>query len=390
MIRPICLTKFAACVNRMNEYLPYGVVRQQKHGFTAGAGLILGAALLWGTVGPAQALADVPMGPAALGGWRLLVGGAVLAALNGRHLRALLSVVRQGMVRPLLICAAATAVFQAAFLYSTAHTGAALATVVALGVAPVATGLIARSVNGEHLNRTWLIATTAAVTGCALLLSPTSSSVDAFGLLAATVSGVCYGLYTVYAKQLTNDHPGVPLPAVSALALLLGAVPLMPWMVIDSAALGQPTGLALIAWLGLASTTLAYWLFSLGITSTSAAAVGTLSLAEPFAAFVLGVFVLHEHLTASSVLGSLLMCGGLAAACLPARRTRSATATAERQPSPVVRTNAGSLSAPTPGGHPLPDVSSVEAGIVAGDVDPRPVAGELVAVPDDVVVERHL
>src|SRR5919112_2936933 len=54
----------------------------------------------------------------------------------------------------------------------------------------------------------------------------------------------------------------------------------------------------------------------------------------------------------------------------------------------VVRPAAASRSAPLLG-HPLPDVGSVDAGVVAGDVDPRPMAGELVAVPDDVVVQRH-
>ncbi|MFF7650354.1 DMT family transporter [Streptomyces sp. NPDC007983] len=304
-------------------------MRQQKYGFSGGAGLILGAALLWGTVGPAQALADTSLGPAALGAWRLLVGGAVLGALARRHLRALLPAMRQGLARPLLICAVATAVFQAAFLYSAARTGAALATVVALGAAPAATGLIARSVNGERLTRTWLVSTAAAVTGCALLLAPTGAGVDVLGLLAATVSGVCYGLYAVHAKQLTTDHPHVHLPAVSALSLLLGAVPLVPWMATDTAALAQPATLYLIAWLGLVTTALAYWLFSAGIPATSAAAVGTLSLAEPLAASFLGVFVLHEHLTTTAALGSLLIFGGLAAACLPTSRARPATTRTE-------------------------------------------------------------
>ena len=38
-------------------------------------------------------------------------------------------------------------------------------------------------------------------------------------------------------------------------------------------------------------------------------------------------------------------------------------------------------------GHPLPDVGAVEARVVAGHVDPGQVTGELVAVPDDVVVQ---
>ncbi|MFD7710230.1 DMT family transporter [Streptomyces sp. NPDC059785] len=313
-------------------------MRQQKHGFSSGAGLVLGAALLWGTVGPAQALAGTPVNPAALGGWRLLVGGVVLAAPALRHLPALLPALRRGLAGPLLVCAAATGVYQAAFLYSTARTGPAPATVVALGTAPVATGLVARVVAGERLTPTWAAATAAAVTGCALLTAPTGNGVDAIGLLAATASGVCYALYTVYAKRLATDHPEVHLPTVSALSLLLGAVPLLPWTATDSAALGQPATLGLVAWLGLATTALPYWLFSVGIASTSATVVGTLSLAEPLAASVLGVFVLHEHLTATAVMGSLLMFAGLAAACLPSPPTvpRDEQTAAPRDEQPAV------------------------------------------------------
>ncbi|WP_406171957.1 DMT family transporter [Streptomyces canus] len=212
---------------------------------------------------------------------------------------------------------------------------------------------------GERLTRTWLISTVAAVTGCALLMAPTGTGVDALGLLAATASGVCYDLYTVYAKQLATDHPGVHLPTVSALSLLLGAVRLVPWMAADTATLGQPATLGLIAWLGPATTALAYWLFSAGIPSTSAAAVGTLSLAEPLAASFLGVFVLHEHLTTTAALGSLLMLAGLAAACLPAPRARSTTSPSEPSvTSPDKPRPAAEQTSPT---HPHPGRPAVPA-----------------------------
>lgn len=294
-------------------------------GLSGGAGLVLAAALLWGTVGPAQVLADAPMSPAGLGGWRLLVGGAALALLARRGLRGLGPALRRGMARPLLVCAASTGLYQAAFLYAAARTGAALATVVALGAGPVATGLIARTVTGERLTRTWLVSTAGAVAGCALLLAPSGAGPDLLGLLAATASGICYGLYTVYAKQLAVDHPGVHLPAVSALALLLGAVPLAPWIATSAPSLGRPDALGLVAWLGLGTTAVAYWLFSAGLPATGAATVGTLSLAEPFVASFLGVVVLNEHLTARAAVGSVLILAGLVAACVPVRRTASRT-----------------------------------------------------------------
>lgn len=59
--------------------------------FSSAAGPILGAA---------QALAGTSMGPAALGGWRLLVAGVILAAPARRHLPALLRALRHGLAPP--------------------------------------------------------------------------------------------------------------------------------------------------------------------------------------------------------------------------------------------------------------------------------------------------
>ncbi|MDQ1051484.1 hypothetical protein QFZ76_009720 [Streptomyces sp. V4I2] len=93
--------------------------------------------------------------------------------------------------------------------------------------------------------------------------------------------------------------------------------------------------------------------------------MGTLSLAEPLAASFLGVFVLHEHLTTTAALGSLLMLAGLAAACLPAPRARSTTppsepsVTSPDKPPPA----AGQTSPahPHPGPHPHPGRPAVPA-----------------------------
>jgi len=41
---------------------------------------ILAAATLWGTTGPVQVLARLPVAPAAVGGMRILAGGLVLLA----------------------------------------------------------------------------------------------------------------------------------------------------------------------------------------------------------------------------------------------------------------------------------------------------------------------
>jgi hypothetical protein len=98
------------------------------------------------------------------------VGGLVLGIFTVRRntVRALTT---GTVVRPLLVCAVSTGVFQAALMSSVVRTGAALATVVALGVAPAAIGLCARWVTGERMTAVWMAGTAAAVTGGALILT---------------------------------------------------------------------------------------------------------------------------------------------------------------------------------------------------------------------------
>ena len=71
------------------------------------------------------------------------------------------------------------------------------------------------------------------------------------------------------------------------------------------------SSMALILWLGLATTTLAYVLFGVGLRSLQPGHIATLNLAEPVFATLLGVFVLGEVLGGLGVLGCLLVIVGL-------------------------------------------------------------------------------
>jgi DME family drug/metabolite transporter len=294
-----------------------------------GAGLVLAAAVLWGTVGPAQVLASSPMAPTALGGWRLLAGGLVLAVLTVRP-RTVRALASRTVLCSLLLCAFTTGLFQAVFLSSVARTGAALATVIALGTAPAAIGVCARRITGERMSPAWVISTVTAVCGCALLLGPGSARVDPVGLLLGVAAGTCYGLYTVFAKQMAADTSSVELPALSALSLLLGSLFLLPWMINGASPVHDSTTIALVTWLGLATTTAAYWLFTAGISRVRATTAGTLSLAEPLAAALIGVLFLHEHLSLPAWAGCALILAGMVATCLlPLSRGQSSAQVTE-------------------------------------------------------------
>ena len=196
--------------------------------------VVLAAGLLWGTVGPAEILAHSRAGPVAVGGARILSGGLVLAAIT--------LIVNPGAFRALprdawpsvLAASAATATFQGTFLTSAARTGAAVATAVTFGIAPVSTGLYERIMLGTRLPRRWATGTACAIAGCVLISAPhgagpAQARADIYGIACGVVAGGCFGVYTVSAKRLI--HANVNMLAAVPVTLLLGGAALAPWTV---------------------------------------------------------------------------------------------------------------------------------------------------------------
>jgi DME family drug/metabolite transporter len=258
-----------------------------------------------------------------VGAIRLIVGSSLLLALvvyrrSWRH-RLVRSLRSARELSWLSLAAIAAAAYQTAFFSSVARTGVLLGTVVAIGAAPVFTGLTAAAIGRERPSRRWLAATVIAVVGAAILLWPTDAdTIDSFGIMLAVAAGLCYGLYTNSAKELLRSGmPPVPLIAGS---LALAALFLSPVVIRDPPSwLADPSGLLMTAWLGVAATAGAYVLFASGLQQLPAATVGTLGLVEPLTAATLGVVALGERPTARAATGAALIFVGLLLVTLRAK-----------------------------------------------------------------------
>jgi DME family drug/metabolite transporter len=287
----------------------------------SGSWLVLGAAALWGTTGTAQALGPDSAEPLAIGIVRLVIGslGLVAAAAATRtmvHPRRLSPI-------PLLVAGGAMAAYQPLFFGGVSRTGVAVGTIVAIGSAPILAGLLARAIRGEHLDRRWMLATSAAVAGTALLfVGGEEIGVDAGGVLFALGAGLAYAVYAVTAKALVTDASPIGVMAAVFVIAALMLLPLAPLTSFEW--LGEPGGIAVALWLGLAATSLAYTLFGLGLRLVPVSTAATLSLGEPVTAAVLGVTVVGEDLAAGAVAGALLVLVGLALLAMrPASEQRS-------------------------------------------------------------------
>jgi DME family drug/metabolite transporter len=267
--------------------------------------LVLLSAVCFGTTGTAQALGPDGTEPAVVGAARILVGGALLAALAWR---------RDGSwpALPVLVGAVAVAAYQLTFFAAVDQTGVAVGTVVALGSGPVFAGLLAR----EPLTARWATATALAVVGVTVLVvAGASARVEPAGVALALGAGLSYATYTVAAKRLLATHAP---EAVMARLFGIGAVLLCPVLVVAGPGeVWTPGGVALALYLGAVPTALAYILFARGLRHLPAGEVATLTLAEPLTATALGAIVLGERPGTAALLGVLLVLAGLAALATP-------------------------------------------------------------------------
>lgn len=300
--------------------------------------LVLAAALLWGTTGTAQALGPAGLDPLLVGAGRLALGGALLTgfALATGALRSHPSATAPRRWFDLAMPAGCVAAYQLCFFAGVARAGVAVGTLIAIGSAPVFTGVLSWLAGQGRPSRPWLIATVLAVVGCVALVAgrPADGStgteasapaiIDLWGVALALGAGLAYAGSAVGSKRLVT-RMGSPTGAMAAVFGLAGLL-LLPLLVVRLAAGGagdSPVAtLGVLVYLAAVPTALAYLLFGRGLASLHPSVAATLSLAEPLVAAALGVGLLGEPVTGVRVVGAVLIFAGLAASMVTGRATR--------------------------------------------------------------------
>ena len=288
---------------------------------------VLAAAVLWGTTGAAAHYAPDEASPLSIGAARIVGGGLLLVLLAARG-RAQPSPAVPGAIggraRAALLAlgTAAVAGYQLCFFSAVDRTGVAVGTVVAIGSAPVLTGVLARALLGTGLSARWWAATALAIGGAGVLVEGgADGAVDTAGVALALGAGLAYACYALAASTLIRR--GADSTRVMA-AMFGGAGALLIPVLLG----GDPgwllgwRGALVAAWLALAATAAAYVLYGRGLRTTPPATAATLSLAEPAVAAGLGLTVLGEPASWATAVGLALIGAGLTVLTVRRRRTR--------------------------------------------------------------------
>jgi DME family drug/metabolite transporter len=290
----------------------------------AGYGLVLAAAVLWGSIGVAVRLISAAgVGALEASTWRagLAFAGALLASVVAHR-----GHMRVGL-RDLLLFAAygfvSIALFFLAYFTAIQLTTVATAAIL-LYTAPAWVTVLSAALFGEDLSRPKLAALLLAFAGCALVVrayDPAALRLNLPGVLAGLAAGLTYGLYSVFGKVALRRHP--PL-VVLVYALGFGTV----FLALGGIALGLPPqrfapshvapALSALAYFGLVATWLAQWLYVSGLRRVQASRASIVATVEPVVAGVLGYLWFGEVLDGGQLVGGALVLA--AAASVQARR----------------------------------------------------------------------
>lgn len=268
---------------------------------------ILIAALFWGTTGTTQAFAPEAAHPIAIGATRLAIGGSFL----------LLIVTFIGKLQfknwPLkttIVASLSMAFYQPLFFSAVTMTGVAIGTVVAIGSAPIISGMMEWIYLKKRPSQIWWYSTLLSIIGCLMLfLNKESANVDPLGILMALGAGLSFASYTLGSRSLVERHSSL---SVVAVVFTISAVILSPLLFLfDMSWLTSFRGISVSLHLGIITTGIAYLLFSKGLMHVSSSTAVTLALAEPLTAALLGVLLLNESLNIVSWSGIFLLLLGI-------------------------------------------------------------------------------
>ncbi len=276
-----------------------------------GFALVILAALCWGTSGVAgDAIAGrTDLTALDIAWYRMAIGATLLIGVQVLRRRRLRT---RGSAGRLLLVGVALAAYQAAFFSAVATTGVAVATLVALGAAPLLIAVGASLLGHGHPDRATIVALGVALLGLVLLVGVTAAADSGGAVLLGSLTAL--GAAAAYAAVvLTSARVPAGVPTTT-IGFASGALVLTP--IALSAGLGltaDPWALGLLVYLGAVPTALAYGLFFTGVRVLPGAVVSIVTLLEPLTATALAALLLGERLAPTALVGGLLMLGAVAA-----------------------------------------------------------------------------
>jgi DME family drug/metabolite transporter len=285
---------------------------------------VCAAGVLWGTGGLVVTVLHERdgLGAMTVSAWRMVLAAVALAgfAVVTHRSRVVLTTMRTHPVLAVLV-GCGTALYQGLYFVSVLLVGVSVATVVSLGLAPILAAIWEHAVARTRPSTREVGVLAAALAGLLLISvtaghgSTAAGNEPGLGLSLAVAAGATYAATTVLGHALAQRVDPV---ALTTCATAVGAIALTPFVGIAAVAgepvlTTEPTSLALLAYLGVATMALAYGLLYAGLRTTSGSGATVATLVEPLSAALFAAVLLGERLTWPALLGGALILAAVVA-----------------------------------------------------------------------------
>ena len=168
----------------------------------------------------------------------------------------------------------------------------------------------------ERVTRRKLLALILAFGGCALVSGIGGGEMNPLGVLVGVGSGIAYGLYSILGSVALRRYPPETVSSytffIAALAVLLISRPAE--LVQKMAAADGLAGLILLVLAtGAVTAFVPFLIYTIGLNRVQASHAAILATVEPLVATVLGIIVYHEQLRTATLLGIACILGAILA-----------------------------------------------------------------------------
>ncbi|MHB9144358.1 MAG: DMT family transporter [Symbiobacteriia bacterium] len=282
-------------------------------GNAAGVLMVLGAGLLWGTIGLfSRWLYREGLTPMQVVAGRIALTWVVfvLAALGGDRRRLRIGIKDAGFFAAYGFVS--VALFYGCWFYAVSRLPVAVA-VILLYTAPAYVALLSVPLFGERLDRAKGMALALTLVGAALVAGRPEAAgpLPLAGILAGLGAGLTYGLYSLFGKAAVSRYSRSATLAYTFTFGLIGVAVAGglagTWAGPAPAWFGHPRAWLLLGGLALGPTVLAYYLYNGGLARIEAGRASIIATVEPVTSVLLAWLVLGEPLRGWQVLGGGLV-----------------------------------------------------------------------------------
>jgi drug/metabolite transporter (DMT)-like permease len=286
----------------------------------AAVGQLLLVAVLFGGTWPAGKVAVEHAPPLTVATARFLLATVLLVGLIRLRGRPLALPARRDVPLVFALGLTGIAAYQAFFLIGLVRTPASDGAILAPGLIPVFTTLLAWRAFGERPSRRVWLGFAIAVVGLVVVVDPAGavSSSRLVGDLILVGASVCWASYTILGRSATTrfDPLLATTYASAAGTLMLAPFSVTGWETLVHA--GAATWLAVL-YLAPLGTVLAFVLYYDGVRALGAARAAAFTLLVPVFGVSSAILVLGEPLRAGLAAGGLIVLAGLWLVQRPAR-----------------------------------------------------------------------